>query len=290
MSLSDGRVLVLGGKNSMLGKNILFYFNKVGWKTYTTSASELDITNITALEKFICNVKPDVILNCAAVLRDECNHNSYLGYKVNVLGTKNLIHICKNNGFVPVFFSSSAVFSGASTFQVFREDTLPSPENIYGQQKLEAENIIISNLDKYYILRFSLLFGPYQNSRNFVNKILLASKENPYWCAKSQFESPTYAQDLAKLVHYLIDRNYTYGIYHAFNPPGITRSYPSRYDLSISIAQQLDLSNSRIASKTAEKPYYNILDSNITPINNCFLDLDTAVNEYCSLLKKYLSK
>ena len=289
MNLSNGRVLILGGKNSMLGKNLSSFFERVGCETLTTSGSEVDITDVAALERFICNVKPDVVLNCAAVLRDECSRNPTLGYKVNVKGVQNLTYVCKINNFVPVFFSSGEVFRGTNTFQIFREDTSPAPENIYGQQKLEAEHIITKNLDKYYILRFSLLFGPYQNPRNFVSKILLASETNPYRCSKYQFESPTYAPDLAKLVYYLIDSNYSYGTYHAFNPSGIANSYPSRFDLSISIAQKLGLSSSRVAAKMTEKSYYNLLGSNISPIESCFFNLNNAVDKYCSLLRKSLT-
>jgi len=289
MNLSDGKILILGGKNSMLGKNFFSFFKGIGWKVVATSSSEIDIADLAALERFICKVKPDVVLNCAAVLRDECSRNPTLGYKVNVEGVQNLTYVCKMNDFVPVFFSSSAVFSGTNTFQVFREDTSPAPENIYGQQKLEAEHIIMRELNKYYILRFSLLFGPYQNHRNFVTKILLASETNPYRCSKYQFESPTYAPNLAKLLYYLIDSNYSYGVYHAFNPSGIANSYFSRFDLSILIAQKLGLSNSRVATKIIGKSYYNILDSNVSPIESCFFDLNDAVDKYCSLLREKLT-
>lgn len=232
----------------MLGKNLFSFFNEVKCETIATSSAEIDITDLAALEEFISNVRPDIVLNCAAILRDECSRNPTLGYKVNVEGIQNLIHVCqKIYNFILVFFSSSEVFSSQSEFQIFREDTSPDPENIYGKQKLEAEQIIKTQLDKYYILRFALLFGPYQNHRNFVSKILSASEINPYRCSKYQFESPTYAPNLAKLVYYLLDNNYSYGIYHAFNPLGNENSYPSRFDLSRLITQKLSLPNYRVA-------------------------------------------
>ena len=52
---------------------------------------ELDITKISDVKKYVSNLKPDVIINCAAFTNvDGCETNKDAAFKVNALGPRNL--------------------------------------------------------------------------------------------------------------------------------------------------------------------------------------------------------
>ena len=82
----------------------------------------------------------------------------------NVISTQNLLVECKKSNISKLVYISSCSIIGPNTTDNITEDTIPSPDNFYGQSKLEAENKIkefhqSTNIPTL-ILRLSSLFGP----------------------------------------------------------------------------------------------------------------------------------
>ncbi|MCY7008196.1 NAD(P)-dependent oxidoreductase [Fusobacterium simiae] len=82
-------------------------------------------------------------------------------YKINVLGTKNVVKVCEEKNLKLVFVSSPSIYAGAKDQLNVKEDEAPKENNLnfYIKSKIMAENIIkSSNLD-YIIIRPRGLFG-----------------------------------------------------------------------------------------------------------------------------------
>ncbi|WP_029758619.1 NAD-dependent epimerase/dehydratase family protein [Fusobacterium nucleatum] len=82
-------------------------------------------------------------------------------YKINVLGTKNVVEVCEEKNLKLVFVSSPSIYAGAKDQLNVKEDEAPKENNLnfYIKSKIMAENLIkSSNLD-YIIIRPRGLFG-----------------------------------------------------------------------------------------------------------------------------------
>lgn len=101
----------------------------------------------------------DAVIHMAAVLPPATDANPALARKVNVEGTRVLVDAIRDRGgHLPfVFTSSVAVFGAtpAATAPVSVDRNQPSPKDIYGQTKLEAETLIRESGIDHVILRIS---------------------------------------------------------------------------------------------------------------------------------------
>lgn len=106
-------------------------------------------------------------------------------YKVNVIGTDNILKLAKEFGFKVIFASSASVYGNTSKIPI-SEDSQKNPLNPYGQTKLECENLC----DKYtklgvriVVLRYFNVFGQCQNKSyaGVISKFLenLTNKKPP---------------------------------------------------------------------------------------------------------------
>ena len=188
------------------------------WKDYYS----LDITCAESVDKLVKNIKPDAIIHCAAwtnVDGAEDKNNSLLVRKINVNGTDNLVKAAKKIGCKFIYISTDYVFNGKGEKPWNPDDKDYAPLNLYGQTKLEGELSVSSQLDKYFIVRISWVFG--FNGKNFI-KTMLSLAEKGYKelnVVDDQIGTPTYTYDLARL---LVDMVLTekYGYYHASNEGG----------------------------------------------------------------------
>lgn len=79
---------------------------------------QLDITDAESVEKTIKEIKPDVVVHCAAwtavdAAEDEENRDKV--FAVNVEGTENIARICKEIDAKMVYTSTDYVFDGQGT-------------------------------------------------------------------------------------------------------------------------------------------------------------------------------
>ncbi len=91
---------------------------------------------------------------------------------------QDLEEVIKNSKIKLIYTSTSYIFSGKNA--PYNEGAIPDPVNFYGKIKVNAEKIIISNIDNYLILRLSKLYG--YNGKDdkitFITKVLNKLKEN----------------------------------------------------------------------------------------------------------------
>lgn len=196
------------GKNGMLGSMFLKLLEnfRSGGRRFEIFAfdRDLDITDREALEASFARIKPDFVVNCAAYTNvDLAESERDLAFKINGEGPGLLAGQCKIHGAKLIHFSTDYVFDGEKVAG-YVEDDAPSPINIYGESKLAGEKAIAAEMNDYFIVRTSWLFGP--GGKNFVDTMVqlggevLSGKREELKVVDDQVGCPTYTFDLAEAV------------------------------------------------------------------------------------------
>lgn len=250
---------------------------------------QLDITDAESVEKTIKEIRPDVVVHCAAwtavdAAEDEENRDKV--FAVNVEGTKNIVHACKEIDAKMVYTSTDYVFDGQGT-EPWKPDCKEyAPLNIYGQSKLNGELAVSEILDKYFIVRIAWVFGT--NGNNFIKTMLKVGKKfDTIRVVNDQIGTPTYTYDLARLLVDMIETD-KYGYYHATNEGG----YISWYDFACEIFRQAGYSTNVNPVTTEEygiskatRPFNSRLDK-AKLVENGF----TPLPDWQDALKRYLDE
>jgi len=177
---------------------------------------DFDITDFKSLNKKIREIKPEILINCAAYTDvDACEANAKLAEKVNGAAIANLAKICSELDIILIHYSTDYVFDGEKKQGVI-EDWPAKPINEYGRGKHLGEKNLTAGYDKYYLIRTSGLYG--EHGKNFVDSILSAAESKPELkVVNDQFTSTTYTDDLAKATREIIEQRPAFGIYHRTN-------------------------------------------------------------------------
>lgn len=126
-----------------------------GWSTLGWRRSDLDLTDHDAVRAAFRQAPPDAILHCAALSRSpDCQADPALARRVNVDATRHLAELARDIPFV--FFSTDLVFDGRRGG--YREEDPVNPLSIYGETKVAAEGVVLSN-PRHLVLRTSLNHG-----------------------------------------------------------------------------------------------------------------------------------
>lgn len=212
----DMKILVTGVKGQ-LGYDCVRELEKRGYTNVLgIDKEELDITNEEAVIEYITKYNPDVVMhNAAWTAVDKAEEMPDKVYEVNALGTKYIAHACKMVNSKMVYISTDYVFDGLGD-KPFEVDSPKNGLSIYGSTKSKGEDFVIDEIDKYFIVRISWVFG--KNGNNFVKTMLhladMGKTELNVVC--DQIGSVTYTADLAVLLCDMIETK-KYGIYHATN-------------------------------------------------------------------------
>ena len=198
----------------------------------------LDITDADAVDRVICEMKPDVVIHCAAwtavdLAEDEDKKDKV--HAINADGTANIAKACKKTGSKMVYISTDYVFDGQGNTPWTPDCKDYKPLNVYGQSKLDGELAVSSTLDNYFIVRIAWVFG--KNGKNFIKTMLnVAKTHSTLKVVNDQIGTPTYTFDLARLLVDMIETD-KYGYYHVTNEGG----YISWYDFTKEIFRQATL-------------------------------------------------
>ncbi|MEN1967754.1 dTDP-4-dehydrorhamnose reductase [Lentibacillus sp. N15] len=206
--------ILVTGYTGQLGYDLVNEGTKQGFTMFGVGSESLDITKRNEVISYIEQLNPDAIIHCAAYTAvDKAEDDKDFCWKVNVIGTKNLVDVAKKIGVKFLYVSTDYVFDGKGE-SPFKETDKTDPVNYYGLTKLEGEKIV-QRITEGFVVRTSWVFGI--NGNNFVKTMLrLAESHNEVNVVGDQIGSPTYTYDLAKLLLEMIQSE-TYGIYHATN-------------------------------------------------------------------------
>ncbi len=213
--------IFLIGKNGQLGHEIEKLSLKNNYKISSFGKDELDILNYKDVKKKILRLKPDVVINTAAMhVVPDCETDPIKAFQINSFAQKNIAEICNENNIKSVYISTDKVFDGTKKTP-YSETDRPNPIQNYGLSKLAGEFLTLNNNKNSLVIRTSIIFGGLAGSRqkkgNFVLYILNKAKEEKRLeISSEQITSFVYADDLAKSILGLVKKKKN-GIYNVSN-------------------------------------------------------------------------
>ena len=251
--MEDKLCVLIIGASGKVGKEIFKILkNKDNKSTYDVFGTyytnqiegleQLDITNLSAVEKVLEKINPSVLIHTAAITYPlRCEENRELAWKINVEGTKNLAQCCMKNNCKMVFISSDNVFDGKNG--PFDETQKTNPLNYYGETKVESEKIV-SETDDYLIIRTAWVNDVGPNSHSFIMQVINSLQNNNIFNAPvDQFGHPTYSNNLAEIIIELVKNN-SEGVFHVTGS-----TYVDRFHFAKKIAKAFCL-NPEMVHKT----------------------------------------
>mgnify|MGYP001185202723 CR=1 FL=1 len=198
----------------------------------------LDITNPIACKEVINLIKPDIILNFAALTNvDYCERNPVLTNEVNVTGLENLLTYFKKQ---IIHISSDYVFDGNNG--PYSEEDSTNPINIYGISKLRSEQALLKNSSNSLIIRSNVIYDYLNNSgASFLNWVVDSLKnKKEINVVNDQINNPTWASSIAVVIDRAIELELT-GLLHWGD-----RELLDRYEFAKKIADSFKLDKSLI--------------------------------------------
>ncbi|MFV0139189.1 dTDP-4-dehydrorhamnose reductase [Empedobacter falsenii] len=211
------RILVTGA-NGQLGQSILEQSkNYKEIECFFVTRNELDITNEELVKHYFDDKSFDFVVNCAAYTAvDKAEDEQESAYLVNAKATEFLAKITNEKKIPFIHVSTDYVFDGTAS-QPRMETDQTNPIGVYGQTKLEGENLALKNNPKSIILRTAWVYSRFGN--NFVKTMLrLFQEKESISVVADQIGSPTNAIDLADAILEIISTDeLTYGIFNYSN-------------------------------------------------------------------------
>jgi len=262
------KVLLLG-KSGQLGGDLMDYFStsENGNQYLFYSRSDLDIEDLDNLKAHLQDQDFDLLINCTSVHKtDQIEIEAASAFRVNVRAVKVMAACCNAKGSKFMHISTDYVFGAGHHKVPINENTLAAPLNVYGASKALGERLALIENPSTYILRVASLFGVRGASGkggNFIETMLKLSSENDeIKVVNDQFMSPSFTEDVAKMIGRLIEKPVCPGIYHLVNSGKATW-----YDLADYVVKKVGNKCSVLPCTSNEfptiamRPNYSVLDN-----------------------------
>ena len=176
-----------------------------------------DFSNPAGLADTVRALRPDIIVNAAAhTAVDKAESEPDLARTLNATAPGVLAQEAARLGAWLVHYSTDYVFDGSGT-RPWVETDAPAPLSVYGQTKLEGEQLIQAACAKHLIFRTSWVYAA--RGGNFAKTMLrLAQERERLSVIDDQWGTPTGAELLADVSAHAIRQVLTHpqdaGLYH----------------------------------------------------------------------------
>jgi len=138
------------------------------YEIYYPSKNRLDITNIKKCNSYVKKIKPTYLIHCAALSRPMQIHDKDIkkSINLNIIGTGNIVKVCKNYKVKLIYFSSNYVYPGFKGN--YDENSPVLPFNNYGWSKLGGE-CSVHMYKNSLILRICMTEKPFIHKKAFID-------------------------------------------------------------------------------------------------------------------------
>ena len=177
-----------------------------------------DFSRPEQLAETVLKVRPDVIVNAAAhTAVDKAESEPEFARKLNATSPGVVAEAAQQIGALMVHYSTDYVFDGSGSAP-WKEDDATGPLSVYGQTKLEGEQLVAQHCARHLIFRTSWVYAA--RGGNFAKTMLrLAKERDKLTVIDDQFGAPTGAELLADVTAHAIRATLQdptkAGLYHA---------------------------------------------------------------------------
>ncbi|MGP6146530.1 dTDP-4-dehydrorhamnose reductase [Jeotgalibaca sp. A122] len=252
-------MILITGANGQLGTELRKLLDEKKLAYVATDASEMDITNKSAVDAVFEEVKPTLVYHCAAYTAvDKAeDEGKELNEKINVTGTRYVAEAAEAVGATLVYISTDYVFDGTNPTE-YQIDAEANPKSEYGRTKYEGEQLVQTICSKYYIIRTSWVFGEF--GPNFVYTMRRLSETHPKLTVVSdQVGRPTWTRTLAEFLVHVVEVKASYGIYHLSNDNSCSWYEFAREILKDSTVEITPVTSEEYPQK-AYRPKHSVMD------------------------------
>ena len=261
--------VLITGAGGQLGR-ALMALAPGGTTVHGVRHEQLDIAEAPAVESFIRDYRPDVLINAAGFTRvDDAEKEREMAERANATGPAVLAAACRAVGAWLLHVSTDYVFDGHRS-QPYSPAAAVNPLGVYGKTKLAGERAVSRELpERHTVVRTSWLYAP--EGRNFLTTMLRLMGSRPQLAVVSdQIGAPTSVTGLASVLWAFAPRR-SAGLYH-WCDSGVA----SWYDFAVAIAEEavslgvltagptiLPISSAEYPT-AAPRPAYSLLDKRET--------------------------
>ncbi|MDX2100265.1 MAG: NAD(P)-dependent oxidoreductase [Leptolyngbyaceae cyanobacterium bins.59] len=169
--------LLVTGASGFLGWN-LCEVARSNWEVYGTylhkpfqmsgvKSIQLDLTNQADLRRVFQEVQPAGVVHLGALSKpNDCQNQPELSYTINVVASREIAGLCADREIPCAFTSTDLVFDGLNA--PYRETDPVSPVNLYGEQKVKAEEEMLARYPQTAVCRMPLMFGVAETAPSFL--------------------------------------------------------------------------------------------------------------------------
>ncbi|MBD2385111.1 SDR family oxidoreductase [Cylindrospermum sp. FACHB-282] len=179
--------LLITGASGFLGWH-LCQLAKQEWEVYGTylfhsleipgiKMLKVNLTDFQELKSIFSQIQPTAVIHTAAQSQPNyCQLHPQESYIINVTTSCNIAGLCADYGIPCAFTSTDLVFDGLNA--PYRETDIVSPVNIYGEQKVQAEQGMLARYPLTTVCRMPLMFGrETPTAKSFIQPFIQILKE-----------------------------------------------------------------------------------------------------------------
>ncbi len=234
--------ILLTGASGFLGRALVSVVRHVGeavplgCRQTPPGGRSIDLRDSVALASLMDEVRPDVVINSAAYREpDVCERDPVEARRLNVAPLAVLLRQLGDRARL-IQISTDYVFRGDAP--PYAETSKRAPVNVYGQTKMEAEDLVLAD-PRGVVLRVPVLVGAGVSlaESGFLGQMMMAAQAREVqWLDDVHVRVPTWIEDVARGVELLLRHEEARGIFHLAGPDAGTR-----YALTRQVAVVLSL-------------------------------------------------
>ena len=216
------RVLVFGAEG-ILGAALITHLKQIGADAWGTTLSksgsvgmvhDIDIANLKDIERALGQVRPEVAVNCAGIVKSECQYHTLERVMlVNGRAPHDMVAVAAMHGVRFVQVSTDCVFSGQRGN--YGEDNPTDAKDLYGQSKAAGE---IKDKPNCLTIRTSFIGRDPRRHRGLLEWLLgaRAGKAVPGF-VRARWSGLS-APALARAIALALTTPHIFGLYHVVGP------------------------------------------------------------------------
>lgn len=233
---ADARLLLICGATGTLGQAFARACRHRDIAFMLTGRADLDLADKRQIDAVLNAHRPWAVINAAGYVRvDDAEAEPDMCFAANTTGAINLAEACAARGIATASFSSDLVFDGGAG-RPYRESDPPSPLNVYGRSKAEAEAALLRLSGAHLIVRTAAFFSPFDEQNFAIAVVRTLSEGHRFRAAADAVVSPTFVPHLIRAVlDLMIDGEA--GLWHLTNGTAVSWA---EFAQAIARACQLD--------------------------------------------------